>query len=212
MQNLFQRNFNSRGTKSTGLGLLIVAAILQENNAALWIDTGLEQGTRITVAWPTDVVDMETGRHVSPRANQLPGKHMSPLRLEGVKALVVDDLADVAEVLAEMLEAAGALAFSETDTEFVQEVLSDAPEDWSVLVTDLHMPGIDGHALARFAGNLSPPVPVILVTARPDTLGDFSLKDFAAVLPKPVSGRQLVEAVHMAIKTRPVVKPTHEEV
>jgi len=208
---LFKRNLKTKGENNTGLGLSIVAAILQDNNAALWIDTELEQGTRVTVAWPTNAIDMKTGHNVSPRANQVPGKHMSPLNLEGVKALVVDDLADVAQVLAEMLESAGALAFSETDTEFVQEVLSDAPEDWSVLVTDLHMPGIDGHALARFAGNLTPPVPVILVTARPDTLGDFSLQDFATVLAKPVSANQLVEAVHAVIKTRKEVKPNHED-
>ena len=66
-------------------------------------------------------------------------------------------------------------------------------------MTDLHMPRTDGAALARFAASLTPPVPVVLVTARPDTLDDRNLKDFAAILSKPVSGAQLVHAVRQAV-------------
>jgi len=40
------------------------------------------------------------------------------------------------------------------------------PQTWSVLVTDLHMPDVDGRQMARFARSLTPPVPVVLVTAR----------------------------------------------
>jgi len=61
------------------------------------------------------------------------------------------------------------------------------------------MPGIDGHALARFAMNLSPPVPVVLVTARPDTVSEISLRDFAVVLAKPVSVGELAHAVRSVI-------------
>jgi FixJ family two-component response regulator len=83
-------------------------------------------------------------------------------------------------------------------------VLGEAPGDWSVLVTDLHMPGVDGVALARFAASLSPPIPVVLVTARPDVLDEASRRTFAAILAKPVSGAQLVEAVRRAVDERPV--------
>jgi len=199
---LFRRNYTTKGSAGTGLGLLIVARILQQNNAALWVDSTPGQGTSITVAWPVAAQDED------PVTPPVPGSGAShPARVEagllrGVQALVVDDLPDVAQVLASMLESAGAVAYPETDTAFVKEVLSGAPDEWSVLVTDLHMPGIDGHDLARFAAGLSPPVPVVLVTARPDTLGQYNLRDFAAVLAKPVSGSQLVEAVRQAASRR----------
>ena len=157
----------------------------------------------MTVAWPgvapksTAAGNTTAGKAGSPRHTKL-----APDLLRGVQALVVDDLGDVAAVLASMLEAAGAIAFAETDPDFVKEVLSEAPAEWSVLVTDLHMPGCDGVALARFAAGLSPPVPVVLVTARPDTLGDVSARDFAAVLSKPVTAAQLARAVRDAADSR----------
>lgn len=199
---LFRRNYTTKGSAGTGLGLLIVARILQQNNAALWVDSTAGQGTSITVAWPVAAKDEEP---VTPPVPGAPASRSAPVEaglLRGVQALVVDDLPDVAQVLASMLESAGAIAYPETDTAFVKEVLSGAPDEWSVLVTDLHMPGIDGHDLARFAAGLSPPVPVVLVTARPDTLGQYNLRDFAAVLAKPVSGSQLVEAVRQAASPR----------
>ena len=64
----------------------------------------------------------------------------------------------------------------------LSDLFDDWPELWSALVTDLHMEGMDGRALARHAGTLSPPVPVVLITARPDTLGDAPAPEFAAVL------------------------------
>jgi len=104
----------------------------------------------------------------------------------------------VAEVLADMLEAAGAVAVAISDPEEAAQVLSEAPEVWSALVTDLHMAAMDGRALARHARTLSPPVPAVLVTARPETLGEVPVPEFAAVLPKPVTAAQLARAVRTA--------------
>jgi CheY-like chemotaxis protein len=60
------------------------------------------------------------------------------------------------------------------------------------------MEGMDGWALARHAATLSPPVPVVLVTARPDTLGDVPAPEFAAVLSKPVTAARLARTVREA--------------
>ncbi|WP_281269422.1 hybrid sensor histidine kinase/response regulator [Roseicyclus mahoneyensis] len=194
-ERIFQRNFTTKGSMGTGLGLPIVARILQDNRAALWVDTLPGSGTTMTVAWPSKPAVAEAARAAKlPQGIDLKVP-IDPTLLKGLQALVVDDLPDVALVLASMLEAGGAEVYCETDPEFVKEVLADAPSDWSVLVTDLHMPGTDGAALARFAATLNPPVPVVLVTARTDTLDEVSLRDFAAVLQKPVSGAQLVNAV-----------------
>jgi CheY-like chemotaxis protein len=112
--------------------------------------------------------------------------------------LVVDDVMDVGEVLGEMLESAGASAISETDPWEAQRALAEAPEVWSVLVTDLSMDGLDGKDLARFAASLTPPVPVVLVTARKERLTDCELELFASALSKPVSSIGLVSAVQSA--------------
>jgi PAS domain S-box-containing protein len=190
---MFRANFSTKGKAGTGLGLLIVSTILHANRAAMWVESTPGRGTTMTVAWPA-----------APPADAGQGARKAPTRLAAVAptellrdrhVLVVDDLADVAEVLADMLEAAGAVAVAITDPVEAAAVLSEAPGLWSALVTDLHMEGMDGRALARHAGTLSPPVPVVLVTARPDTLGDASAPEFAAVLSKPVTAARLARTV-----------------
>jgi PAS domain S-box-containing protein len=201
---MFRPHFTTKGSAGTGLGLAIVSSIVLDNHAALWVDSSFGKGTVVTVAWPAEKPFAE-GRHFGALRPSEPdcdtGAAMPAL--DGMHVLVVDDVSDVGMVLADMLEAAGAVAFSETDPKEAQLVLAEAPDLWSVLVTDLHMPGIDGRALARFAANLSPPIPTVLVTARAETLQAGETALFARVLSKPVSAEHLALAVRSAARARP---------
>ncbi len=207
---MFSPNFTTKGKAGTGLGLRIVSNILQRNRAALWIETTLGEQTTVTVAWPRHPPVRDAALASLPDSV---GSAQSGAVIEGIldntHVLVVDDLLDVAEVLAGMLETAGATALTEFDPLEAQKVLAEAPDVWSVLVCDLHMPGLDGRSLARFAASLNPPIPTVLVTARPDTLVEGQLSEFAAVLSKPVSAAQLVHAVHKAASLR--MAPSNEE-
>lgn len=49
---LFDRYFSTKGKEGTGLGMPIVASILRDNDAALWLDTAPGKGSLVTVAWP----------------------------------------------------------------------------------------------------------------------------------------------------------------
>lgn len=192
---MFRANFTTKGKAGTGLGLLIVSTILQANHAALWVDSRLGQGTTMTVAWPMAASkSADAGRKTGDRGTWLAADPTAEL-LRGLHVLVVDDLADVGEVLTDMLEAAGAVAVAVSDPKEAAQAISEAPELWSVLVTDLHMEGMDGRALARHASSLEPPLPVVLVTARPDTLDNAPTSEFAAVLSKPVTAARLAHTV-----------------
>jgi len=192
---MFRPNFTTKGKAGSGLGLRIVSTILQANGAALWVDSRPGFGTTMTVAWPVAASSGATddGDWISKASN---GDGFAPPGLlKGLRVLVVDDLPDVAEVLADMLEAAGALAVAISDPQEATEVLAEAPGIWSALVSDLHMDGMNGCELAQFANRLSPPIPTVLVTARPDTLNAVSAPEFAAILPKPVTADQLARTV-----------------
>jgi two-component system response regulator MprA len=58
----------------------------------------------------------------------------------------------------------------------------------SVLLTDLHLPGADGSAVARYARSRSPGMAIFFVTARPELAKghEHELSPPAAILPKPV--------------------------
>lgn len=193
---LFERYFTTKGQAGTGLGLPIVATILRENGAALWVESDLGAGTTITVAWPSHAPAQVAVAAAAPATAGLSD-------LGGRNVLVVDDNPDVAAILADMLERAGAATTTVDDPVVARAVLRENPGLWSALVTDLHMARLDGVGLARVAASLQPSVPTVLVTALP---GSVAAADpvFAASLPKPVSASHLIAAVRDAIAGHPL--------
>lgn len=188
--NLFDRYFTTKGRRGTGLGLSIVANILRNNDAALWLDTEINKGTQITIAWPSEAPPRTEVSRAMPF-------HRNPADLTAMTILVVDDVADVAGVLDEILEAAGATVVSTTDPQEALRLITENPGVWSVLLTDLDMPVIDGVRLAQAARSVEPPVPVVLVTALPDKIPDGGGL-FRAVLPKPVDAVRLTRVIRAA--------------
>jgi PAS domain S-box-containing protein len=190
---LFERYYTTKGQKGTGLGLSIVASILRDNDAAMWFESTPGAGTTVIVAWPA------TPAPTAPQTARRATISVSDVDLSGHNILVVDDLGDVADIFAAMLEAAGAVAISVSDPDEAGRLLVNNPGLWSALVTDFHMPRTNGADLARVALKLHPPVPTVLVTALAETVGSQSAL-FDAVLPKPVETARLLEAVRAAVR------------
>lgn len=191
---IFERYFTTKGNAGTGLGMPIVANILESNEAAMWFDSVPAQGTTVTVAWP------------SCRRNRAQESTAEPCRsgdidLSGLNILVVDDVADIADVLAEMLEAAGAVSVAISDPTEALLLLSENPGLWAALVTDLHMPKVNGLALADLASRLVPRIPTVLVTALPEMASEH-MALFDMVLSKPADAWRLIEAVKSVVSHR----------
>jgi PAS domain S-box-containing protein len=190
---LFQKYFTTKSPNGTGLGLPIVAGILRNNAAALWLDSTPGQGTQVTVAWPVAAPESPTNKHKHGADFAFSGD------LDGLNILVVDDLPDVADVLSEMLDAAGANAVAVSDSQEAAQVLQGSPEIWAALLTDLDMPEPDGRALARIAAACVPSIPTVLVTALPEAVKDGD-RLFDAVLPKPVEHERLIATLRDVIR------------
>jgi CheY-like chemotaxis protein len=197
---LFQPYFTTKGAAGTGLGLTIVANILQQSDAAMWFDTEPGKGTTVTVAWPESAAEPVL-LLAPPDQTAKSGDQIEAGALVGRTILVVDDVPDVADVLAEMLDVAGAETLALSDAQEAQALLVDNPGLWSALVTDLKMPRKSGVDLARAAAALDPPVPCILVSSQ---IGGKELPAglFAAILPKPTEAPALISAVQRAIAKR----------
>lgn len=192
---LFEPYYTTKGKSGTGLGLPIVAAILRDNEGALWFDSTPGKGTVVTVAWPASD---PSGALVLPPAARSARRPKGATSLKGRSILVVDDAPDLADVMSGMLDAAGAVAVAVSDPAEARDLLTGNPGLWEVLVTDLNMPGIDGVAMARAAAEMTPPVPVVLVTAMPDIVGSHRAL-FSDILAKPVEREDLIAAVERAL-------------
>lgn len=197
---LFEPYFTTKGSGGTGLGLPIVATILNDDGGALWLDAGPGGGTVVTVAWPAEgqAQPAEPAMAGQPPAVPLPG----PDALAGCTVMVVDDIGDVADATAEIFERAGALAVSLTDPQDALELLTESPGSWTALVTDFAMPGLTGADLARAAARLSPPVPTLILTGQPERV--LTVQSAAiAVLAKPVADADLIGSLAAMLRRSP---------
>jgi two-component system, cell cycle response regulator CpdR len=85
----------------------------------------------------------------------------------GRSVLVVDDDALLVEVIAEMLKSIGCEVTTACNAMTALNELEQNPAI-EVLITDVQMPFMDGHELARRAKEARPRLKVLMATGRPD--------------------------------------------
>ena len=111
--------------------------------------------------------------------------------------LLVDDDALIRQHAAEILKNAGCLVIEAGSTEDAMMALQTAPVD--VLVTDLHLPGASGVALAEAARAQRGTIAILFATGD----GQLAARDALPgdmVLNKPYDAVQLIEAVQAAMR------------
>jgi PAS domain S-box-containing protein len=188
---LFERYFTTKGKLGTGLGMPVVASIVRENEAALWFDTKLCQGSTVTIAWPSQ------NREVVHNHDLIAEYAEMSLPLKGKRILIVDDMSDMSDALASLVVMAGATVVLENDSGRALELIGDTTQSFSAILTDLYMPGHNGIDLARAAALRDPALPAILVTALPERVQRHR-ELFTAILAKPVDSSQLIKLIKAA--------------
>ena len=106
--------------------------------------------------------------------------------MAGKRVLVVDDEEAVRGLIKAFLHRLGHVVDTAASGAIALQMLEAS--DYDLLITDLHMPGMNGDVLTREVHCRKPTIPVILVTgARPELIPS----DFAHVLAKPFTIGQL---------------------
>jgi CheY-like chemotaxis protein len=111
------------------------------------------------------------------------------------RILVVDDDPDMVATCAQILACHGYRVLTAVaGADAIAMMDAERPD---LVVTDLHMPGVDGVAVAGHARSRTPPIPVVLMTAWPiaDDVGQRHPIDAAAHVAKPFANADFVEAV-----------------
>jgi two-component system, cell cycle sensor histidine kinase and response regulator CckA len=110
---------------------------------------------------------------------------------------LIDDMEQIITIEKLFLERAGFTVTAETDAEKALSLFRQNPRRFSVVITDMTMPKMNGLNVAREMHALNPQLPIILCTGHGDAVLDGNLRDagIISVLQKPVSRNELVKTI-----------------
>ena len=197
----FERLSNAAAKDGFGLGLAIVKNIVTMLSGKIRLESEQGKGSRFTVEIPMQKVD------------EVPEKEMQIYRLKdrNLNVVVIDNDEVLLLMLKEMYAQEGIHCDTCTDAAELMEMLRR--KEYSLLLTDLNMPGINGFELLELlrssnVGN-SQTIPVVVATASGSCDKEELLaKGFAGCLFKPFSISELMEVSdRCAIKATSDVKP-----
>lgn len=111
--------------------------------------------------------------------------------------LLVEDEALIRLIFSEELVEAGFKVCEASSGDHAAKLIEERPEDFTILVTDVHMPGRrNGPDVAHLIRSRHPGIPVIYMTGRPDILSGLGvLTATDIVLAKPFMPSALIAAV-----------------
>ncbi|HEY6124671.1 MAG TPA: ATP-binding protein, partial [Steroidobacteraceae bacterium] len=180
--------FTTKGERGTGLGLAMVYGMVQRHSADIAIESDVGRGTRVQLSFAAAAADA-------------PVQVTTPIAVPaGLHILLVDDDPVLLKSLSDALEADGHTIVTASGGREGIETFREAHEEqkrFSVVVTDLGMPYVDGRQVANAIKSIAPDSPVILLTGwgqRLQAEGDLPAH-VDLVLAKPPRLRELREAL-----------------
>jgi CheY-like chemotaxis protein len=151
--------FTTKGERGTGLGLAMVYGVAQRHQAKVEIDSAPGQGTTMALVFQLSAAMAEPRPVVASPEEPAP---QTALRI-----LVVDDDPVLLKSLREVLEAEGhCVTTANGGQEGIDAFKSGggAEGGFSVVITDLGMPRVDGRQVATAVKVTSAATPVIMLT------------------------------------------------
>ncbi|MBD2345690.1 PAS domain S-box protein [Anabaena subtropica] len=175
-----------------GLGLAIARHIVEMHGGRVYAQSlGENQGATFTVKLP------QVNRQPNSQQNEILPENLC--NLHGVRVLVVDDEADIRDLVVYLIQQSGAEVIATASAIEALQVLKQSPLD--ILVCDIAMPDMDGYMLMQqvraWSSEQGGQIPAIALSAYP---GEFNQRKAIAAgfqrhLSKPVDPKDLVQAI-----------------
>jgi signal transduction histidine kinase/ActR/RegA family two-component response regulator len=148
--------YTTKGERGTGLGLAMVYGAMQRLDGDLEIKSELGKGTTFRLILPA-----------LGHAPAAPASVAVPISVPPLRILIIDDDPVILDSMRLVLELDGHTVTAANDGRAGVETFKTAHESgegFAVVITDLGMPYMDGHEVARAIKTMSISTPVILLT------------------------------------------------
>ncbi|MEM7046426.1 MAG: ATP-binding protein [Pseudomonadota bacterium] len=193
--------------KGTGLGLATTFGIIRQSGGHLALTTKLGKGTTFTLYLPDapHPASKPTATEDSGHAvTDIAPRHavaVSAANLASARLLLVEDEPDVRTVAARALRRQGFTVIESSQGRDALEKLAEARphEPFDLVITDLIMPEMDGHALIERVRRDYPDLPILCTSGYSED--DLTDRDAVRLLRKPYTLVQLVQAVGACLST-----------
>jgi two-component system cell cycle sensor histidine kinase/response regulator CckA len=187
---IFEPFFTTKDVgKGTGLGLATVYAVISQLGGHIRVQSEPRKGTVFRIYLPHETLPVGEAAKVPSADKALNGS---------ATILVVEDEASVRSVMSRTLGRLGYSILEAADGEAGLAVVRQQDTAIDLLITDVMMPGMNGHAFAEKALKERPGLPVIFVSGyTPSSLKEPDSPVWShAFLQKPFRGPQLAQMVN----------------
>ena len=194
---LFEPFFSTKREGGSGLGLATVHGIVRRAGGRIEVTSNVGSGTTFTILFPSS----------TPEAAGTPGAGALPLSAPGgtETLLLVDDDGDVRRVLARTIGSKGYQVLEAEDYDTALQVFQEHRDSVRLVISDVAMPGRNGHELAAELRRQQPSLPIVLLSGYADAgaADETTPPAGVVILQKPPVFNELLWLVRTAIDASP---------
>jgi two-component system cell cycle sensor histidine kinase/response regulator CckA len=205
MEKIFEPFFSTKEVGAgTGLGLSTVYGIVHQTNGYIFVDSAPGEGTHFSIYMPEFSKDEEKQDNTDPVSGVLPFQTASEFRSDqeidltgSGTVLLVEDEDAVRLFGARALRNKGYKVLEAENGEGALDVINSIDEDIDLIISDVVMPGMDGHTLIGLVRHELPDVKVILMSGYAEDVfrEEIDRDQTIKFLPKPFSLKILAATV-----------------
>ncbi len=178
--------------EGTGLGLAVVQGIVHNHGGSIEVESAPGQGSCFRIYLP-----------VCQSAGQ---QDTAPVEISanGEQILLVDDEADIVDLLLAGLTAYGYRVAGFTSSRAALSAFKQRPLDYALLLTDRSMPEMNGQQLATAVQQLRPELPVLFMTGYDEECGGQNEQTASGdpCLPKPLMASEVARKITALLTSR----------
>jgi PAS domain S-box-containing protein len=197
---IFEPFFSTKGTKGTGLGLSTVYGIVKQSGGYIWVHSEPGHGTTFKVYLPRIV---ESGELAAVRLPATPlQKRTQPVET----VLIVEDETNLRRMACHYLETQGYKILEAADGAAAVQICVAHNGPIHLLLTDVIMPGMNGHEVAKRVVSLRPNTKVLYMSGYAENaIGhNGTLDEGINLLQKPFTLQALKEKVREVLDVEKV--------